>query len=225
MIRQRIDQTRSSLTEKLETLEAEVKDTVQGAKATVEDTIETVKASVQETVESVKRTFDIKYQVQQHPWPMVGGSMLTGFVVGRLFGSVQPGFWPALTSYREPESFGSSYMSRMGEEPARSEGDGSAAARAGAGAAPTAPTGMLNRVLQEFRPELDKVKGMAVGALLGLVRDLAKQAVPPTLAPQVEEIMNSVTTKLGGTPFQEPLIEPSGSTSGYRGAEPRTPRR
>src|SRR5437588_98198 len=81
VIRQDIDETRSSLTEKLETLEAEVKGTVQDAKNTVEDTIHNVKSTVHETVESVKRTFDLPYQVRQHPWPMLGGSVVAGFIL------------------------------------------------------------------------------------------------------------------------------------------------
>jgi ElaB/YqjD/DUF883 family membrane-anchored ribosome-binding protein len=205
MIRQRIDQTRSSLTEKLETLEAEVKGTVSGAKASVEDTIETVKASVQETVATVKRTFDVKYQVERHPWPMMAGSFVTGLLTGRLFGGRAAG-----TSYREPAGLGSSYGSPMaGEELTSPQGDGSGAGGAYSGSASAAQPSLLDRLVQQFQPEIAEVKGIAVGALMGVVRDLAKQAVPPTLSQQVEEIMNNVTTKLGGTPFREPLITPS----------------
>src|SRR5262245_5136733 len=84
VIRQQIDETRSSLTEKLETLEGQVRGTVREAKASVEDTIESVKASVQHSVASVKRTFDVRYQTERHPWAMVGGSVVAGFVIGSL---------------------------------------------------------------------------------------------------------------------------------------------
>src|SRR5919204_269414 len=87
LIRQQIDQTRSSLTEKLETLEQEVRGTVQSAKATVEETIENVRSTVHGTVESVKRTFDVNYQVDRHPWVMMGGSVLAGYAVGCLLTS------------------------------------------------------------------------------------------------------------------------------------------
>src|SRR5436305_1512 len=84
-IRQDIEQTRESLTEKLEVLEYEVKETIADAKDTVTGTIETakqtveditsnVKETVQDTVATVKRTFDLPYQVNQHPWGMIGGS-------------------------------------------------------------------------------------------------------------------------------------------------------
>ena len=37
--------------------------------------------------------------------------------------------------------------------------------------------------------------------------DLIKQAVPPSLAAQVEEVMNSATSKLGGKPVPGPVME------------------
>ena len=44
--------------------------------------METVKGTVGETVETVKRTFDVPYQVDQHPWLMVGGATLAGYMLG-----------------------------------------------------------------------------------------------------------------------------------------------
>src|SRR5947209_4304511 len=94
VIRQQIEETRSSLTDKLETLEAEVKGTVQSAKETVESakgavegTITSVKESVQSATETVKRTFDIPYQVDRHPWAMMGLSLVSGVIAGALAGS------------------------------------------------------------------------------------------------------------------------------------------
>ena len=85
VIRQQIDQTRSALTEKLETRENQVRDTVTNAKTTVEETIGSVKSTVHETVATVKRTFDLPYQVERHPWGMFGGSILVGYLVGTLW--------------------------------------------------------------------------------------------------------------------------------------------
>jgi hypothetical protein len=50
-----------------------------------------------------------------------------------------------------------------------------------------------------FQEEIDKVKGMAIGYVMGLARDSIKEAVPQ-LASQIDEVMNSVTTKLGSKP-------------------------
>jgi hypothetical protein len=50
-----------------------------------------------------------------------------------------------------------------------------------------------------FQEEIDKVKGIAIGYVMGLARDSIKHAVPQ-LASQIDEVMNSVTTKLGSKP-------------------------
>ncbi len=55
--------------------------TVQSAQETVEDSIQMAK----DTVATVKRNFDIKYQVEQHPWAMVGGCFVAGLALGGLF--------------------------------------------------------------------------------------------------------------------------------------------
>ena len=58
--RQDIEDTSSAMTEKLTILEERV----------------------QETVETVKHTFDLHYQMKQHPWLMFGGAMLVGYMLG-----------------------------------------------------------------------------------------------------------------------------------------------
>jgi hypothetical protein len=60
--RQDIAHTRSAITEKLAILEDRV----------------------QETVDGVKHTLDLRYQVKQRPWQMVGGSLLVGYTLGRI---------------------------------------------------------------------------------------------------------------------------------------------
>ncbi len=79
---QGIENTRSAMTEKLDKLEARVRETVEGAQSSVADIVETVKDTVGETVETVKRTLDVQYQVDQHPWLMVGGAALAGYLLG-----------------------------------------------------------------------------------------------------------------------------------------------
>src|ERR1700687_542184 len=84
VIRQDIEETRQSLTEKLETLENQVMGTVQHARETVEETIGSVKSTVSETVDTVKRTFDLEYQVGQHPFIAAGLALLGGAAVGAM---------------------------------------------------------------------------------------------------------------------------------------------
>src|SRR5262249_44007838 len=108
VIHQQMAETRAALTEKLETLENQVVETVQGATSVVADTVdsvkdvvqttvetvkgsvETVKESVQQTVENVKQTLDVNRQVQEHPWLMFGGSVAVGFLAGYLVEQSRP---------------------------------------------------------------------------------------------------------------------------------------
>jgi ElaB/YqjD/DUF883 family membrane-anchored ribosome-binding protein len=188
IIRQQIDETRSSLTAKLEALEEQVVGTVQNAKATVEETIENVKETVQETVSTVKDTFDIPLQVRRHPWPMVGGCFVLGLVTGAVVGDAQ-------RRRRMPiERLASRGQPRM--EPDRVPeypGDGRAAE-------PRIP-GLMDR----FHEEIDQVKGLAIGLAIGLVRDVIKENVPQ-LGEQLGEVMDSITTKLGGQPARGPVV-------------------
>src|SRR5271170_3777083 len=79
-MRQDIDITRAAMADKLEALEDRVMGTVQSAQETVQDSLQMAK----DTVATVKRNFDIKYQVEQHPWTMVGGCFLAGLALGCL---------------------------------------------------------------------------------------------------------------------------------------------
>jgi ElaB/YqjD/DUF883 family membrane-anchored ribosome-binding protein len=213
MIRQQMQQTRESLSEKLETLEQQVVQTVQGAttavsetvesvKEAVQGTVETVKGSVQDTVESVKSTFDLGRHVQEHPWFMVGGATAAGFLAGRLMGSL--GLFNGRATAAPPPSRGG-----YREEPPRAP---RAAAVSQAAPAPA----WTQQVTHLFGDEIRQLKGLALGTLFGVVRDLVTQAVPQQLESQVKSLFNNVTTKLGGEPVREPLVHPH---NGRRGCD------
>src|SRR5262249_32139604 len=168
VIRQDIEQTRSALTEKLETLEDEVMGTVRNAKETVEETIENVTETVQETVETVQRTFDLEYQMQRRPWVLIGGSVVAGVAVGYFADSLRaratawegsrqgPGCGPetgyGATAFRTPQP---EYA------PPRREG----------------PT-FLQSLFSRFDKEIGLVKELAIGYAAGVVRDLIKETLP-----------------------------------------------
>jgi len=222
VIRQDIEQTRDSLAKKVESLEEEVKGTIENVKETVEgtiesvkekvqDTVQTVTSSVEETVSTVKRTFDIPHQVEQHPWAMAGCSLLAGMATGYLLGgrrasgggwgsepaphsNLQAGYAPAAASSFQPAA----------AEPARAEPQG---------------PGLLSSMLAPFESEISKVKETAIGILVGLVRDKIKEVLPPNLAANVDEIMNSATRKAGGEPIRGPVL-PEETTSGLGGSRP-----
>jgi ElaB/YqjD/DUF883 family membrane-anchored ribosome-binding protein len=221
-IRHQIEETRSSLTEKLETLEHEVKETVRGAtdavvgtvqsvRSTVECTVEAVKGTVESTLESVRRTFDVQRQVKNHPWAMVGGSIALGYLVGsvtarqrRPVNYVSGGYASADTGWSPPEPSSSDRF----EEARKTLADTSREQSEGGW---PQETSFLSQVAQEFAPELEQVKKLAIGVAIGLVRDAIKDAIPENLSPQVTRIVDSVTSKLGGEPVSGPVYR-----SGHR---------
>jgi hypothetical protein len=193
-IRHQIEETRSALTEKLETLENEVVGTVHNVTESVEQTFENVKETVHETVQTVKRTFDLEYQVDQHPWAMLGGSVLAGCLAGTLFESSRHGrrgSWaPAAESLNTLASAPSYAQPSPSYEPSGS-----------------AKESWLQSFLHQFDHEIEEAKGLAIGAALGLLRDYIKQSLPSSIEPKVEEILDSVTAKLGGRPVAGPVME------------------
>jgi len=169
-MREEIDCTRSALADKVEALEDRVKDNVQ----TVEDSIQIAT----DAVATVRRTFDIKHQVEQYPWALVGGCFLAGLAASNLFPRV---------------------LRQLRKAPGPSANGSSAAANP-----PLELPGVTRShsgFFDLFHEEIAKVQGMAIGYVMGLARDSIKQSVPK-LASQIESVMNGVTTKLGGTPLQ-----------------------
>jgi ElaB/YqjD/DUF883 family membrane-anchored ribosome-binding protein len=203
-LHQEIDQTRADLTEKLETLENQVRDTVASATENVGETIENVTSTVQETVETVKRTFDLNYQVQERPWTMVGGAVVAGLVVGAVVGrQSRADAWHPTPQLHDGFT---------GLQPLHGEPSGAGGARPSA--APRERPSFLGGLAQQFEPEIDKVKEMAIGLVAGLIREWVKQAVP-AFKQQIDEVMNSATTKLGGEPVRGPVFETSSGGSEF----------
>jgi ElaB/YqjD/DUF883 family membrane-anchored ribosome-binding protein len=169
-MREEIDSTRAAMADKLESLENRMIGTVQSAKDTVENSIQSAK----DTVASVKQTFDIPHQVEQRPWTMVGGCFLAGLALGCL---VPRGRRQSSNAPSAPSANGHAATPRLPAEPPSQLG-----------------------VLEPFREEIDKVKGIAIGYVMGLVRDSIKESVPQ-MADNIDELMDGITTKLGGEPL------------------------
>jgi ElaB/YqjD/DUF883 family membrane-anchored ribosome-binding protein len=80
VIRSQMDQTRSDLTEKLESLEHRVSEGMQTTGAAVSDTM----TSVRDAAQSVREALDFRLQVHRHPWIAIGGSVALGYLAARL---------------------------------------------------------------------------------------------------------------------------------------------
>jgi ElaB/YqjD/DUF883 family membrane-anchored ribosome-binding protein len=164
-IRGEMAQTRESLVDKLEALQDKVFNTV-------EQTVETVK----ETVQTARRTFDLHYQVGQHPWRMFGLAVLTGSALGYLIGK------------RHDQPVG-----RAKQDQSRSPGAYSPSI------SPTAATPGL------FAEEWHQLKRMAIGAGMTLLRDWLKEAIPG-LTKEIDQLINQTTSKIGGVPIEGPIL-------------------
>lgn len=186
VIRQQMEDTRTSLTEKLETLEQKVLDTVQGTTSAINETVCNVKESVSEGVESVKDFMDVSAQVDRHPWLMVGGSVLCGFLIGSM-----------LPSAKAPAQYTPSTPRRQ-----RTEGNGHHKTPAAA-QQPLAPKkeeapSMAEQWLSDMQPELGRLKSLALGAVLGTVREMITKETPPYMGEQLHQIIDGLTRKIGG---------------------------
>ncbi len=215
VIKHQMRETRASLAEKLETLEQQVVGTVHTATSAVTDTVETVKDAVQQTVEmakasvhetvgAVKDTFDLSRQVRQHPWLMMGGSVSVGFAAGCLLGRAASsrdryymGAGPSLSTLA-PRSV----PERDGGSSQRRPEDG----RSTNGVSGKADHGFLSDLGQQFEGEIHKLKGLALGTMFGVVRDMIASSAPPQLSSPLAEVIDSVTVKLGGQPVRGPVL-------------------
>jgi len=208
-----MEETRESLTAKLETLENKVVGTVQEATTAVAETVDSVKNAVSETVDSVKEgftdtvdavketasdvvdsvkeTFDLRAQFEKRPWLMFGGSMALGFLGGCLLPRRPPrDSEDVARDFRPVEGQWRDYGPQPFQRPAPRQQEEER---------PEEP-GLLAGLAEKFGPELNQVKEMALGAALGLFRDMLRRNLPENLRPQATEIVDNVTTKLGGRP-------------------------
>jgi ElaB/YqjD/DUF883 family membrane-anchored ribosome-binding protein len=184
-----MEETRSALTRKLETLENRVLGTVETAQQKVEETVDRVKSTFHETVDGVKRAFDVRYQARQRPWTVFGCSVVAGYLLGNLDARRvrQIGHW------------------------AQSLSSGDGRARYGAMSSGTASytrsarPGVMDTLRERFGDEIEQLKAAAVGALIGAARDWLKESMPG-LAPQIDRIACQTTEKLGGEPVSGPVF-------------------
>ena len=194
VIHHEMEEKRASLAEKLDTLENHVLGTVQEATAAVSHTVEDVKSvvdtvtdSVKGTVESVaetvKHTFDMRDHVRRHPWGMFCGAVAVGFVGGRMIA-------PAQSEAAQPTPAAPPPASALRPAARQREEE---------------PQSGMNELLQ-------RVKGLALGALMKVVRDMLSESLPETMKADVMTVVDDFTTKLGGKPV------PTDSSSESNGA-------
>jgi hypothetical protein len=156
------------MTEKMGQIEAKVKGTVDDIKGSVEDTVDTV-----------KQAFDIKQQVAERPWTMLGASVVAGYVLGNLGGSDQPSYsyrdndsfryYPANTSYNT-----SDYKQQDGDSKRQESGSSYRAMSASRRSEP----GFMDSIMSQFGDELETLKDAALVTVGNVLRDMLKTNLP-----------------------------------------------
>jgi len=202
VIRAQIQQTRNSLSDKLEALEQHVVDTVHDAsdavaetvgtiKDAAQETVGTVKDTVNETVNTVRETLDVPLQFKRRPWLMFGGCVALGYLAGRIGARSRP-----MQSAPPLENFAVRPL-------AAQNGNTATAPKAGFG----------EWVGNALEPEIAKLKGLAIGAAMATVRDLVGRNVEGAVGDDLRHVIDDVTQRLGGRVFEQaPLsTEPVGS--------------
>jgi len=218
-----VTETVGNVTESLEDTVQAVADSVSGTVESVKDTVAAVGEKASETVEAVKEAFNVSDQVRQRPWLWVGGSVATGFILGKIFGPRRerhtPEAWTFIRGGGYPKeneppaetgrTNGRSYASETTTNEPESHSGASA---------------ILGNITQHFGPELNKLKELALGTLFGVARDVIAKSVPQSLHEQVTHLFNDVTEKAGGKPIQGTVLDESEQQSNpEKGAEHEQP--
>jgi len=244
VIRQQMEETRSALTDKIEKLEQQVVGTVQNTTQAVSDTVESVKEAVQETVSTVKDTFsgtvdsvkdtvsetvvavkdalDVRGYVEEYPWASFGAAVATGFVGGLIFES---GHGPKARIADLHSQGEASYSHGNGafDGGQRSWPDTGATRGGSTFAAQPSHAGpsWVHQLTERFSPEIDKLKGVALGALGALVRDLVVQSAAGPLGDRLSNVIDDVTRKLGGEPIRGSLLNTGDTTAAGKSSRER----
>jgi ElaB/YqjD/DUF883 family membrane-anchored ribosome-binding protein len=220
-IQREMEQTRASLTEKLETLEQKVVGTVEEATAVASQTVESIKETVATVNETVKETVTAVNETVKESVETVKGTVSAveetvkesvetvkdwfdinahtqehpWLVMG---GSVAVGY--CLGTFFKPISqAASTAVTSMYQTEAPTHHNGGARRQAEQEHAQTKPSWMDR--LSEWAPEIDKLKSLALGVLFGTIREVVVQAVPEHIGEQIKDVFDSAAKKVGGKPI------------------------
>jgi len=172
-----------------------VRQGVAGTQASVEEIVEHVKGTIGETVATVQRTFDLPAQVEHHPWPMVGGALLAGYMLGRWGGGR-----PSVAG--SPRDIPGVEASRPGSPPASRASSVRPQPQQGI------VSSMLDQVKDEMKDEMSSLTSVAVGAVMHTLRAMFKQAMPALAAP-----LEQAHPKQGGQASDSPAPQPAARSS------------
>jgi ElaB/YqjD/DUF883 family membrane-anchored ribosome-binding protein len=220
-VEHKVQSTTAAVTNTVESVKEAVQDTVETVKGTVTGTVDSVRSTVHSTVESVKDAFDVRGYFEQYPWAAFGTAVGVGFAGGVLLGTRSR----AGERIAELHSHGET-PSRSSAAPSHNGGSrlgSAAAARVAAFSEKSSDAAhhFAGELANKFGDELGKLKGVALGAMFGLVRDWISRSAPADVGSRVGEVIDDVTRKLGGEPIRGNLLDSFAGLTGGKSSRER----
>lgn len=189
MVRRQMDQTKTQLAEKFESLEYQVSETVQSAGSAVNSTVE----AVDDVLRSVTNVLDLRRQIDRHPWLVLGGAAVLGYLaVGFLTAGKTKTKRPPEVPFPTPPS-----ANDTSEESERPRVDSAA----------NATTDAPSRESVREGSSWDQLRETTIGALISVVPGIASHVVPRVVERLIDRWDGARTessNRNGGQP-QDPL--------------------
>src|SRR5262245_1683431 len=212
-----VSDTVSTVTETVENVKDSIAETVSTVTGTVQNTVEAVSDTVDSTVQTVKRSLrdflDVPAHVRRHPWLALGGSVAVGYLGGRLLlprpeRDATTGT-PTLTSAPTYTPAPAPAFTSAPAQPAREEPKAEAKGES-----------WISRLADQFAPQLNHLKGLAIGTVFGALRDMVSAWAPEAVRKDVTDMINGFTSNLGGQVIHGPVLgEPDRAEAGHDGPE------
>jgi len=199
-----VTDTVANMTETVEDTVQSVADSVSGTVESVKDTVSSMGETASETVEAVRQAFNLPEHIRQYPWAWVGGSVVLGFIGGKIFA-------PRSSHTAESTAFaqGSGYQPKPAEAPSPAVSASNGKSYLGSTTSDSGSTSnsWLSGIMEHFGTEIDKLKGLALGTLFGVTRDMVSKSLPESLKDQVSNLFNEFTEKVGGEPIKQHILD------------------
>lgn len=198
VIQQRINVTRAALAEKFEQLDAlgaTVGNRIETAADAAEQTIQVVNDAVQAVKKGTVYMWEssnIIKQVEKRPWTILAGATAVAFVGSSMY-------------HRRS-------VNRSASPQPEPPPDAVCQARPGVSPEPrlmpqSGPADPKRETLGvKFQGEIAQLRGLALGMLFGVLRDVVKDSVSKPVALHVDDLFESITNRMGGRPVNGRML-------------------
>lgn len=190
----------ASVVESVQNATESVTETVGNVHEVVQGTVESVRSSVSGSIRAMKESLDLSRAMQRHPWSTLAGAVVVGFIGGKLmeksadgkrFPGQADGYGPGQSASGVWASPSTSLAQGMGYGSASTDVTSSVERREPAQTAQSASprasqprSGWASELKDALQGELGR---FAVGASLGVLRELISQSVTPKMKHHVHE--------------------------------------